>query len=266
MAVGLATAAHSAAVGRVRPDRKGAIAHATAGTVGLLYVLLAATGSAELALLGSFGHASMRVLQTLRAPSSVHDAVLRRRVSFSVAAAHAIDDDDTDNGRRLAAEGADGREAMWPGGAAAATTTTTTPPAPLLSFGRRVVPDWLFELTWRLRRVESDAQFGTALRELLRRLPVPPTDWAPRPWQRRLLVAAGVVVAGAPLTPLSHALEEFLMQQLPSTHPELAVPVMGAHLLVSVATLRLLLLHVLAKPPHPAKKKKKKEEEEQAKD
>jgi hypothetical protein len=245
MAVGLATAAHSAVAGRVRPDRKGAIAHATAGTVGLLYVLLAATGRAELALLGSFGHASMRVLQTLRAPSGVHDAALHRRVSYSFAAAHA--NDDNDNGRRSAAGAA--------GGAAAATATAITTSPPLVSFGRREVPDRLFELAWRLRRIESDAQFGTALRELLRRLPMPPSDWAPRPWQRRLLVAAGVVVAGAPLTPLSHALEEFLMQQLPSAHPELAVPVMAAHLVVSVATLRLLLLHVLAKPPNLKKNK-----------
>ncbi len=71
-AVGLLTAVHSSLVGRIRPDRKGALANATSATIGLIFVILA-MGYPDVALLLSFGHASFRIIQILRAPNVLAD-------------------------------------------------------------------------------------------------------------------------------------------------------------------------------------------------
>lgn len=68
--VGLTTAVYSSLCGKIRADRKGAIAHATSATLGLICVVLAA-GYPELALLLSLGHASFRMAQILRAPNAM---------------------------------------------------------------------------------------------------------------------------------------------------------------------------------------------------
>ncbi len=89
--VGLSTALFSSLVARILPDRKvwstkkkefvskktlslqGAIANATSGTIGLIYVILS-LGYDHVALLLSFGHASFRIAQILRSPNVISDS------------------------------------------------------------------------------------------------------------------------------------------------------------------------------------------------
>lgn len=70
--VGVASAVHGTLVARVRADRKGALAHATSASIGLLLCTLAA-GQPEAALALAFGHASLRMVQILRAPNFIAD-------------------------------------------------------------------------------------------------------------------------------------------------------------------------------------------------
>lgn len=84
--IGLYTALYSTLVAKIRADRKGALAHATAGTLGLIYVTLA-MGHTDLALALSLGHASFRMIQVLRAPNVIADhqalrSLLQRSVSM----------------------------------------------------------------------------------------------------------------------------------------------------------------------------------------
>jgi NADH:ubiquinone oxidoreductase subunit 5 (subunit L)/multisubunit Na+/H+ antiporter MnhA subunit len=84
--IGLYTALYSTLVAKIRADRKGALAHATAGTLGLIYVTLAA-GYTDLALAMSLGHASFRMIQVLRSPNVIAEhhslrAALGRPVSL----------------------------------------------------------------------------------------------------------------------------------------------------------------------------------------
>jgi uncharacterized protein YbcC (UPF0753/DUF2309 family) len=71
--VGLFTAVYSTLIAKIRADRKGAIANATAATLGLIYVTLAA-GYPGAALLMSLGHAAFRIMQILRAPNVIADS------------------------------------------------------------------------------------------------------------------------------------------------------------------------------------------------
>ncbi len=70
--IGLATAVHASMVGRIRSDRKGAVANATSATIGLIFVTLA-LGHPDIALLMSFGHATFRIVQILRSPNILLD-------------------------------------------------------------------------------------------------------------------------------------------------------------------------------------------------
>ena len=71
--VGALTALVSGLVANVRADRKGALAHATSGTVGLLYVILA-LGYTDAALVLAMAHAVLRTFQILRAHNSMLEA------------------------------------------------------------------------------------------------------------------------------------------------------------------------------------------------
>ena len=55
---------------QVRADRKGGIAGATSGTVGLLYVILS-LGYTDVALVLAGAHAVLRTLQILRAHNGI---------------------------------------------------------------------------------------------------------------------------------------------------------------------------------------------------
>lgn len=71
--LGLVTAFYSSMASRIRADRKGAVAHATAATLGMIFVTLA-MGHPDLALLMSLGHAAFRMIQILRAPNVITDS------------------------------------------------------------------------------------------------------------------------------------------------------------------------------------------------
>ena len=75
--IGGLTAVISGFVANVRADRKGVIAGATSGTVGLLYVILS-LGCTDVALGFAFGHAVLRTDQILRA----HNGILEVHVQI----------------------------------------------------------------------------------------------------------------------------------------------------------------------------------------
>jgi hypothetical protein len=70
--VGLLTAIVAGIVSKVRADRKGATAYATAATIGLIYCVLAA-GYVQMALALTLGHASYRMVQFLSSPNWILD-------------------------------------------------------------------------------------------------------------------------------------------------------------------------------------------------
>ena len=68
--VGIITTVHAGVVSNIHADRKGALAYATASTIGILYCIMAA-GYVTLALLLALGHSSLRIGQVLRAPNQL---------------------------------------------------------------------------------------------------------------------------------------------------------------------------------------------------
>jgi NADH-quinone oxidoreductase subunit L len=70
--VGLTSAIHGTLVGRVQSDAKNSLAYASMVQVGLILVEIG-LGWQTLALVHIVGHASVRTLQFLRAPSMLHD-------------------------------------------------------------------------------------------------------------------------------------------------------------------------------------------------
>jgi len=106
----------------------------------------------------------------------------------------------------------------------------------------RVVPDWLFRLAWRVRRIDSDFHVMHSLHHLTSMFRF--QRWKLNKWQQWIVSAVVVAIAGAPFTPLSHALEELLMELLPN-HPVLALAIMAGHFAVAVMLVRLLLVKVL---------------------
>jgi len=72
IAIGLATTAHGALVGRVQTDIKSMLAYGSVTQVGLIMAEIG-LGLHLLALLHIIGHAGYRTLQILRAPSLLHD-------------------------------------------------------------------------------------------------------------------------------------------------------------------------------------------------
>ncbi len=76
--VGLTTALHATIVGRVQTDIKCALAYAALTQVGIIFVEIG-LGLRFVALAHIAGHACMRSLQFLRAPSLLHDAHQVRR-------------------------------------------------------------------------------------------------------------------------------------------------------------------------------------------
>lgn len=192
-AVGLLTAAHNSLVARIRPDRKGAIARATSATLGVLFVLLAA-GFRDAVLVLALGHAALRMVQILRAPNAIADAVsLRSALGY----------------------------APWP----------------------RLVPDWLYKISWALYRVDTDFHLISLLQRIsgLLHISKPLTLSRAQQWA---LTAVGVVVAGAPFTPLAHGLDEAIVHLL-HTAPLAAAGLMVSHFAVSVMTIRFIFVSVL---------------------
>jgi uncharacterized protein YbcC (UPF0753/DUF2309 family) len=109
----------------------------------------------------------------------------------------------------------------------------------------RIVPPWLYKFTWTLHQFVSDFQLVHVLQMLTRRVPMERSLHLSKV-QQWALTGLMVALAGAPFTPVSHFLEEFLMEVLPH-HPMLAGGLMLAHLGFSVVLIRFLLLNVLDK-------------------
>lgn len=70
--VGAASALHGTLVGRVQPDAKSTLAYASTAQVGIIFVEIG-LGLSTLAQIHVVGHAAVRTLQLLRAPSMLHD-------------------------------------------------------------------------------------------------------------------------------------------------------------------------------------------------
>jgi NADH-quinone oxidoreductase subunit L len=81
--IGAATAVYAAAVARIHPDAKGALAHATLAQVGLIAAEIC-LGLTTLAMVHIASHAMLRVFQYLRAPNAIHDAHRLGHVAHSV--------------------------------------------------------------------------------------------------------------------------------------------------------------------------------------
>jgi len=69
---GLTTGIFSSLVAQTRADRKGQLAYATSGTLGLFYTILS-FGYADLALSMCLGHAALRMSQIVRSPNIIQD-------------------------------------------------------------------------------------------------------------------------------------------------------------------------------------------------
>merc|ERR1712014_364229 len=76
--VGVSSAFIAGFISKIRADRKGAIASATAATLGIIYVIVS-TGHANIALFLSLGHAALRVIQLLRSPNIILDHTKLRK-------------------------------------------------------------------------------------------------------------------------------------------------------------------------------------------
>jgi len=105
------------------------------------------------------------------------------------------------------------------------------------------VPDWLYRLSWALLRVHSDFHLIHVL-HLISRPFVGVKPLTLTKLQQWLATGLIVILAGAPFTPLSHFLEEELMELL-KTHPVLAFSLTVAHFSVSVVLIRFLFLNIL---------------------
>jgi len=70
--IGVLTAFHGTSVGRVQPDVKGALAYGSMTQVGLIFIEIG-LGWNLLAAIHIVGHACIRTLEILRAPSVLHD-------------------------------------------------------------------------------------------------------------------------------------------------------------------------------------------------
>jgi len=107
-----------------------------------------------------------------------------------------------------------------------------------------IVPDWLYRLSWTLRRLDMDMNFLHAVQWLSSRIHRPKV-WNLTKTQQWLITAGAITVAGAPYTPVSHYLEEWLLDELVD-NPILAGTVMCAHFGISVLLVRFLFLKVLS--------------------
>jgi hypothetical protein len=201
------------------------VSYATSATLGVLMLILA-LGYRDLALALALGHAAFRMIQILRSGTVLADA------------------------------------------AASGSGSAQRP---------KLVAEWRFRLAWRLRRLDADFTAIGLLKVLFGRLRLPrgiPTATdaatatatatgantatsiaiatATATVRRWLVVAAGVVLAGFPFTPIAHALDDALAALL-VTHPAVAVAAMAVHFAFSVFVMRFLLLSVFV--PHRVRNK-----------
>jgi len=108
-----------------------------------------------------------------------------------------------------------------------------------------VVPDWKYRFAWALRRYDTDFHLIHTLHRISRRLlTVWPKSRKLTKLQQWFVLSVGVVIAGAPFTPVSHYLDEVLMELVVS-HPFLSALIMAGHFGVAVVVIRFLFVNVL---------------------
>jgi uncharacterized protein YbcC (UPF0753/DUF2309 family) len=105
----------------------------------------------------------------------------------------------------------------------------------------KLVPNWLYRFVWTLRRVDTDFHLLNTLHWISRGLPIPKVQSKVGQW---LVTSVCIVLAGAPFTPVSHYMDAWLTELLP-THPVFAGLVMFGHFVISVVLIRFVLLNVL---------------------
>jgi len=160
---GFVTAIVASLIAKILSDRKGAIAHATAATVGLILIVLAA-GYEDVALVLALGNASMRMIQVLRSANLILD-----HHNLKCALGH-------------------------------------EPRA-------RPVWQWVFQLCWILKRMNSDVRVPRVLHSATRRF------FGARSFGLGKLQQWGVtsillVFSGMPFTPFEEFKEKTLMEML----------------------------------------------------
>lgn len=241
-AVGISTAVFSALVGNILPDRKvlfrcsveasffnsfslkGAIANATSGTIGLIYVVLA-LGHADAALLLSFGHAAFRICQILRSPNVITDSQNMRA-------------------------GMSGNMPFPKVSQRCVFLSCLTICVP------KIVPAWLYRLGWAMRRIHSDFHLIHVLHLVSRRVHTQ-QPWKLSRWQQWAITVAFLLLAGAPFTPIAHWKDEAIIYLL-EVNPMLALGVILVATGVSVVAVRVLLVKVLTRKRFATKKLLKK--------
>ena len=193
-AIGITTAIYSGLLSQIHADRKGALAYATASTIGLIYVVMAA-GYPDQALGLAFAHAAIRMVQILRAPSALEDS----RNIFDLGSP------------------------LWP----------------------EMVPDWLYGACWALHRFDTDFSAVRIIDQvsapLTRSQTRKPETSQP---EEAAKFATLLLVAGLPFTPVADAFHEVVIDLLPRD-PLLALLTMLAETLVSVISMRFILVEVL---------------------
>lgn len=109
----------------------------------------------------------------------------------------------------------------------------------------KIVPDWLFRFSWRMRRLDTEFHFLHFLHSFSARLHISnKKKWNLSKIQQWALTSVCVVLAGAPFTPFSHYLDELLIEMLP-THPFVSSAIMFGHVVFSVVLMRFVFVHVL---------------------
>eukprot|EP00163_Fabomonas_tropica_P026112 TRINITY_DN467_c0_g1_i4.p1 TRINITY_DN467_c0_g1~~TRINITY_DN467_c0_g1_i4.p1 ORF type:complete len:1296 (-),score=96.04 TRINITY_DN467_c0_g1_i4:1026-4913(-) len=105
------------------------------------------------------------------------------------------------------------------------------------------VPEWMYHLSWRLRRLDTDFHALTLLHRISGHLSQD-RQISRTQLSRNTLTLLGVILSGFPYTPLSNGLD-VVISDLLCSHPTVALAIMTSHFGISVLTIRYLLLNTL---------------------
>jgi formate hydrogenlyase subunit 3/multisubunit Na+/H+ antiporter MnhD subunit len=190
---GLVTAIVASLIAGILSDRKGSIAHATAGTVGLILIVLAA-GYEDVALVLALGNASMRMIQVLRSANLILD-----HHNLKCALGHEPQS--------------------------------------------RPVWQWVFRLSWTLKRMNSDVRVPRVLHSLTRRF-CGARSFGLGKLQQWGVTSILLVFSGMPFTPLEEYKEKKIMEML-NEKPYQATVYILLSIVVSTALTWCIFFNVL---------------------
>lgn len=122
------------------------------------------------------------------------------------------------------------------------------------------VPDWMYRLSWRLRRFHIDFNF-VHLIHLASRVMHDSKPWKLSKLQQWFVTGFAIILAGVPFTPLS-SFKEHVLERLLLDHPFAATVIKVIDFAVCVVLIRLVFVKVLSsgrfrKPYHLKAKEKK---------